>query len=132
MPAPLPSFAGVGSLFAELKRRKVYRTTAAYAAGAFIVWQAADIAFPAFGLPASAMQPVVIFAIAGFPVAMVLAWLFEVTPQRQATPVFADAAASVRPDTGPPVRPVTANTVPPSTRFAGRPACSFACTGRPH
>ena len=110
MPAPLPSAAGVGRFLAELKRRKVYRTTAGYAAGAFIVWQAADIAFPAFGLPATAMQPVVIFAIAGFPVAIVLAWLFEVTPQREAAPVASTAA---------PVSPEPVNQATPSTRLSG-------------
>lgn len=116
MPAPLPSSASVGTFLAELKRRKVYRTTAAYAAGAFIVWQAADIAFPAFGLPASAMRPVVIFAIAGFPVAMVLAWLFEISPQREAAAVRADAAPV---QTEPAPAGSNANAVVPSTRFSG-------------
>jgi hypothetical protein len=62
-------------------------------------------------LPATAMQPVVIFAIAGFPVAIVLAWLFEVTPQREAAPVATAAAA--------PVSPEPANAVTPSTRLSG-------------
>lgn len=84
MPAPLlPTRASVGTFLAELKRRKVYRTAAGYAAGAFIVWQAADIAFPALGLPATAMRSVVIFALAGFPVAVMLSWAFEIMPQRE-------------------------------------------------
>ncbi|HEX5786606.1 MAG TPA: hypothetical protein VFY03_00385, partial [Woeseiaceae bacterium] len=116
MPAPLPSAAGLGRFLAELKRRKVYRTTAAYAAGAFIVWQAADIAFPAFGLPATAMQPVVIFAIAGFPIAIVLAWLFEVTPQRQAAPV---STPDLAPPDMAPASAEPANAVTSSTRLAG-------------
>lgn len=67
-------------LWRELKRRKVFRVAGVYAATAFVVWQAAAIAFPAVGLPPWALTLVVMLALAGFPVALVLAWAFETTP----------------------------------------------------
>lgn len=69
----------------ELKHRKVYHTGATYAAVVFVVWQAADIAFPALGLPPSFMRFVVLVALLGLPVALALSWALEVIPQRPRT-----------------------------------------------
>jgi len=66
--------------FAEMKRRKVFRVVAAYGATAFVVLEAASIVFPAIPLPGWAMSLVVWMAILGFPIAVVLAWAFELTP----------------------------------------------------
>jgi hypothetical protein len=63
---------------AELKRRKVYRVAAAYAAVGFVLWQAAEIAVPALGLPEWVLTFVVVGTLVGFPVAVLLAWFFEV------------------------------------------------------
>jgi len=71
----------MGSFLAELKRRKVYRVAIVYAAVAFIIWQAAEIAVPALRLPDWALTLVVLLTIAGFPIALVLAWAFDITPQ---------------------------------------------------
>lgn len=67
--------------FSEFRRRRVFRVAAAYAAVAFIIWQAADIAFPALRLPDWAMTLVVVLALVGFPIALVFAWIFDVTPE---------------------------------------------------
>jgi len=72
---------GVGRFLAELRRRKVYRVAVVYAAVAFVVWQVADIAFPSLGLPESAVGAVLVFTVLGFPVALVLAWAYEVRPE---------------------------------------------------
>lgn len=66
--------------FAELKRRQVFKVAAVYGAVAFAVMQAADIAFPRFGLPDWTVTFVVALAVIGFPIAAVLAWALEVTP----------------------------------------------------
>jgi TolB-like protein/Tfp pilus assembly protein PilF len=71
---------GPGGILNELKRRKVFRAGAVYAGVGFVVAQAADIAFPALGLPDQALTLVVVLVILGFPVALVLAWAFELTP----------------------------------------------------
>jgi TolB-like protein len=68
------------SLFAELKRRKVVRVAVVYAATAFAVLQAADIMLPQMGVPAWGMSLLVAFVVFGFPIALVLAWALEVTP----------------------------------------------------
>jgi adenylate cyclase len=65
----------------ELRRRRVFRVAAAYAACAFVAWQAADIAFPALDLPGWAVTFVVVASLLGFPLALVLAWIFDVTSE---------------------------------------------------
>jgi TolB-like protein/Flp pilus assembly protein TadD len=71
----------IRTFFSELKRRKVFRVAAVYAAVAFVVVQAADIVFPALHLPGWTLTFVVLLALLGFPIALVLAWAFEVTPE---------------------------------------------------
>jgi hypothetical protein len=68
------------SLFAELKRRKVIRVAVVYAATAFAVLQAADIMLPQMGVPAWGLSLVVALIVLGFPIALVLGWALEVTP----------------------------------------------------
>jgi serine/threonine-protein kinase len=71
----------VRQTLAELKRRKVYRAAIVYAAAAFVVWQVADLALPYLGLPDSAVTLVLALTILGFPVALVLAWAYELRPE---------------------------------------------------
>ena len=69
------------SFFAELKRRNVYKVAVAYAIVAWLLIQAASILFPTFEAPAWVMKVFVAIIILGFPVAMILAWAFEMTPE---------------------------------------------------
>jgi adenylate cyclase len=69
------------NFFAELQRRNVYKIAAAYAAIAWLLLQIASILLPAFEAPQWAMKLTVAVIAAGFPVALVLAWVFEITPQ---------------------------------------------------
>jgi len=71
----------LGHLLAELKRRKVYRVAVVYAVVAFAIWQVAEITFPALHLPEWVLTFVVVIVIIGFPIALVLAWALEVTPE---------------------------------------------------
>jgi TolB-like protein len=64
-----------------MKRRKVFRVIAAYGAVAFVILEAASIVFPAIPLPPWTMSLVVWMAILGLPIAVVLAWAFEMTPE---------------------------------------------------
>lgn len=66
--------------FGELKRRHVYRVAAVYAATAFVVVQVADLTFVRLGLPTWTVTLVIVLSALGFPIALVLAWAFEVTP----------------------------------------------------
>src|SRR2546421_4371258 len=67
--------------FAELKRRNVYRAAVLYGMGAWLVAQIATQIFPFFNVPNSAVRLVIVTLILGFPIAMVLSWLFELTPE---------------------------------------------------
>src|SRR3954468_9601648 len=69
------------SFFAELKRRNVYKVAVAYAVVGWLLIQAASILFPTFEAPAWVMKVVVALVVLGFPVALILAWAFELTPE---------------------------------------------------
>jgi TolB-like protein/Flp pilus assembly protein TadD len=69
------------SFFSELKRRHVYKVAGAYAVVAWLLMQAASILFPTFGAPAWVMKVFVAVIILGFPIALVVAWAFELTPE---------------------------------------------------
>jgi TolB-like protein/Tfp pilus assembly protein PilF len=68
------------ALFAEMKRRRVFKVMAVYGAVAFVLLQIADIAFEPLGLPAWTLTFVLVLAMIGLPLAIVLAWAFESTP----------------------------------------------------
>jgi adenylate cyclase len=70
----------LGTFVSELRRRRVVRVAVAYGVVAWLVVQVADAVFAPLGLPAWALTLVVVLAIMGFPVSLVLAWAFEVTP----------------------------------------------------
>ena len=69
------------SLIAELKRRSVFKVGAAYLVVGWIVVQAASIALPAFDAPPGFLRGFILVVLLGFPVALVLAWAFELTPE---------------------------------------------------
>src|ERR1700730_14642756 len=71
----------LSSFFAELKRRNVYKVAVAYAVIAWLLIQAASILFPTFEAPAWVMKVFVVIVAAGFVVALVIAWAFEMTPE---------------------------------------------------
>jgi len=71
----LAAFAG------ELRRRKVVRVAVAYSVVGFVLWQAAEIAFPALGLPPVALTFIVVVTAFGFPLALILSWAYEIRPE---------------------------------------------------
>ena len=80
----------MSGFFEEVKRRKVYRVAAAYIIAAGGIIQLASAAFPAWELPNWALRLVIVLLLVGFPIALILAWAFDVTPQGiRATPSVA-------------------------------------------
>lgn len=69
------------SFFAELRRRNVFKVGAAYVVVAWLLIQVADIVFPAATLPAWTVTFVTLALVLGFPVAVLLAWAYELTPE---------------------------------------------------
>src|SRR5213079_273421 len=73
--------------FEEVRRRKVYRVAAAYIIAAGGVIQLTSAAFPAWELPNWALRLVISLLLLGFPIALMLAWAYDITPQGvRATP----------------------------------------------
>jgi TolB-like protein len=72
--------SGLAAFWAELKRRKVMRVAITYAVVAWLIIQVAATTFGSFGIPEWAFRFVVLMVILGFPVALIIAWAFELTP----------------------------------------------------
>src|SRR5437868_9777660 len=71
----------MSGFFQELQRRKVYRVAAAYIVAAGFLIQIASAAFPAWELPNWSLRFVISLLLIGFPIALLLAWAYDVTPQ---------------------------------------------------
>jgi len=69
------------NFFTELRRRKVYKVAIAYGVVAWLLMQVASQIFPFFEIPNWGVRLVVLLLVIGFPVAMILAWAFELTPE---------------------------------------------------
>jgi len=69
------------TLFAELKRRQVLKVAAVYGGVTFVVLQAIDLVVPALNLPDVVMTVTLVVALAAFPIALAMAWVFDMTPR---------------------------------------------------
>jgi TolB-like protein len=69
----------IDNFFSELKRRKVFKVGAAYLIVAWLAVQAASIGFPAFDAPPWVLRIFILIALLGFPIAVVMAWVFDIT-----------------------------------------------------
>jgi len=80
----------MSGFFEEVKRRKVYRVAVAYVIAAGGIIQLASAAFPAWELPNWALRLVIVSLLVGFPIALILAWIFDITREGiRATPTLA-------------------------------------------
>ena len=80
------------NFFAELKRRNVYKVAVAYAVVAWLLMQVASQIFPFFEIPNWVVRLVILLLVIGFPIALIIAWAFEVTPEGIKRTEAADAA----------------------------------------
>lgn len=81
-------------LFLELRRREVFRTAGLYIGIAWIVIEVASVLFPAFDLPEQVLRWLVILAVVGFPISLVLAWIFDISDRGIVVQEDATGAAS--------------------------------------
>src|SRR6202049_3581011 len=81
------------NFFGELKRRNVYKVAVAYAVVGWLLVQVATQVFPFFEIPNWGVRLVVLAIVIGFPIALVIAWAFETTPQGIKRTETADAAS---------------------------------------
>jgi adenylate cyclase len=80
------------NFFAELKRRNVYKVAVAYIVAGWALSQGIAQVFPVFDVPNWAIRSIVLLIILGFPIALVFAWFFEITPEGIKRTEVADAA----------------------------------------
>lgn len=90
----------MGGLFEELRRRNVFRVGAAYLVVAWLVAQVADVFFDGFDAPPWALKALLLVLVIGFPVSLVFAWVYELTPEGVKREVDVDRAESVTRQTG--------------------------------
>ena len=69
------------TFFRELKRRKVFRVAVVYAVAGWLIIQIAQTIFPILHLPSWTVTFMTVLIILGFPIALILAWAFELTPE---------------------------------------------------
>jgi len=81
----------IDNFFGELKRRNVYKVAVAYAVVGWLLVQVATQVFPFFEIPNWAVRLVVLAIVVGFPIALVIAWAFEATPEGIKRTEVADA-----------------------------------------
>src|SRR5947207_4752215 len=84
------------NFFTEAKRRNVYKVAVAYAVVAWLLIQIATQVFPFFEIPNWAVRLIVLVIIVGFPIALIIAWAFELTPEGLKRTEVADAAPTPR------------------------------------
>src|SRR5246127_4857815 len=70
----------MSSFFEELKRRRVYKVAAAYIVAAGFIIQIASAVFPMWDLPNWSQRLMIALILAGFPIALIFAWIFDITP----------------------------------------------------
>ncbi len=90
----------MAQLFEELKRRNVFRVGIAYAIVGWLLIEVASVLLPTFEAPESVMQVFALLIILGFPITLVIAWAFEVTPEGIKRDSGADSDTAAAPQTG--------------------------------
>src|ERR1700674_4771341 len=86
----------IDSFFTELRRRNVYKVAVAYAIVGWLVVQISSTVLPTFHAPEWVVQTLVVLVALGFPIALVIAWAFELTPEGIKRTEDVDLAASAR------------------------------------
>lgn len=90
----------MSSLFEELKRRNVFRVAIAYVAVAWLILQVSDIVLDNIAAPDWLMKALMFFLVIGFPVAVLFAWAYEMTPEGIRREKDVDRSASITQQTG--------------------------------
>ena len=71
----------IGHFLKEARRRRVFRIAALYIVATWVILQVADVLLPAWNIPEAAKQFVLIGAVIGFPLALILGWIYDVTSE---------------------------------------------------
>jgi len=91
---------GMSKFFSELRERGVFRAAGLHIAATWLVLQIADVVFPAFDIPDSALRLILFGAVATFPITILVSWFYEVTGHGIRSESEIDEAGEKRADTG--------------------------------
>lgn len=89
-----------GTFFEELKRRNVFRVAIAFAIASWLILQIVDVVVPMLGLPEWVGKMVLLMLIVSFPIALILAWALELTPEGVRLEKNVDRSQSITTETG--------------------------------
>ena len=87
------------NLFTELKRRNVFRVGAAYAVASWLIIEVSSVVLPVFGAPEWVLKLLMVFITVGLVIALMLSWLFEITPEGLMLEADVDRSESITSDT---------------------------------
>ncbi|HWN37163.1 MAG TPA: FlgO family outer membrane protein [Gammaproteobacteria bacterium] len=90
----------MGNFWRELKRRNVFKVAVTYAIVSWIALQVADVVFPALNVPPWVLSLLTVLLLIGFPIALLLSWAFELTPDGIKPTAEVAPEQSIRPRTG--------------------------------
>ena len=88
------------SFYSELQRRNVVRVGVAYTLIAWVIAQVAEFAFESFGAPDWTIKSIIVLLLIGLPIALIFAWVYEMTPEGLRREKDIDRSASITPQTG--------------------------------
>jgi len=88
------------SFFTELQRRNVVRVGLAYTVIAWVIAQVAELAFDSFGAPDWTIKSLIVLLLLGLPIALIFAWVYEMTPEGLKKEKDVDRSTSITPQTG--------------------------------
>jgi TolB-like protein len=108
------------SLFSELKRRHVFKVGSAYVVIAFVLAQVVDLVLPTFNAPFWVIQTIFFILALGFPIALVLAWAFELTPSGMKLDANSQSIPTL-PEPESQAKGNTSDTIPPEASIAVLP-----------
>ncbi|MGI9263293.1 MAG: hypothetical protein ACR2QU_00095 [Gammaproteobacteria bacterium] len=91
---------GIAGIYQELRRRNVFRVAMVYLIASWILIQIAETTFPALNLPDWTVTFVVVLLAMGFPIAVIFAWAFELTPEGLKKTAHVNPTESVTQSTG--------------------------------
>lgn len=119
------------NLFSELKKRNVLHVAVVYAFAAWLIMQVVDVMFPAFQMPAWTVTFVAFLLVIGFPIALIFAWAFELTPEGIKRAETVPAGESITKQTGQKLTYVMIGMLSAAVLFYLLEAYYFEADGRP-